>query len=61
VAIMMLLIYFSYPALGTSLTINYHKVGLKILYISMAASLVSGAQYLRDFFGAILRQPRAAA
>jgi CDP-diacylglycerol--glycerol-3-phosphate 3-phosphatidyltransferase len=61
VAIMMLLIYFRYPALGTSIAVDYHKVGLKVLYISMAASLVSGAQYLRDFFSAVLRQPRPAA
>ena len=46
---------------GTSIAVDYHKVGLKVLYISMAASLFSGAQYLRDFFGAIMRQPRAAA
>ena len=61
VAIMMLLIYFRYPALGTSIAVDYHKVGLKILYISMAASLVSGGQYLRDFFTAVMRQPRPAA
>ena len=58
VAIMMLLIHFRYPALGTSIAIDYHQVGLMVLYISMAVSLVSGAQYLRDFFSAVLRQPR---
>ena len=61
VAIMMLLVYFRYPALGTSIAVDYRKVGLIVLYLSMAASLFSGAQYLRDFFSAVLRQPRTAA
>src|SRR5215475_5065979 len=41
VAIMMLLIYFRYPVLGTSIMIDYQRVGLYVLYISMAASLFS--------------------
>jgi CDP-diacylglycerol--glycerol-3-phosphate 3-phosphatidyltransferase len=61
VAIMMLLIYFRYPALGTSIAVDYHKVGLGVLYLSMGASLYSGAQYLKNFFSAALRQPRTAA
>jgi CDP-diacylglycerol--glycerol-3-phosphate 3-phosphatidyltransferase len=62
VAIMMLLIYFRYPALGTSVAVDYHKAGRWVLYISTAASLISGAQYLRHFFAAALRQqPRASA
>ena len=61
VAIMMLLIYFRYPALGTGIAVDYHRVGLKVLYISMLASLFSGGQYLRNFFSAVLRQPRPAA
>ena len=58
VAIMMLLIYFRYPVIGTSVMIDYHLVGLRVLYISMAVSVLSGAQYLRDFFHAVLRQAR---
>jgi len=58
VAIMMLLIYFRYPALGTSIAIDYGRAGLWVLRISVAASLFSGAQYLRDFFTAVLRGPR---
>jgi CDP-diacylglycerol--glycerol-3-phosphate 3-phosphatidyltransferase len=59
VATMMLLIHFRYPVLGTNITpIDYHHVGLIVLYLSMAVSVLSGAQYLRNFFHAVLRQPR---
>jgi len=59
VSIMLLLIHFRYPVLGTGIMLDYHRVGLVLLYISTCASLISGAQYLRDFFHAVLRQPRA--
>jgi CDP-diacylglycerol--glycerol-3-phosphate 3-phosphatidyltransferase len=59
VAIMMLLIHFRYPALGTGVQLDYHRVGLGVLYISMGVSLFSGAQYLQNFFSAVLRQPRS--
>jgi CDP-diacylglycerol--glycerol-3-phosphate 3-phosphatidyltransferase len=49
VAIMLLLIHFRYPALGLGVTIDYHRVGLIVLYISLGMSLVSGADYLRRF------------
>ena len=59
VAIMMLLIHFRYPVLFTNIQpIDYHRTGLIVLYISMGMSVFSGAQYLRDFFSAVLRQPR---
>jgi CDP-diacylglycerol--glycerol-3-phosphate 3-phosphatidyltransferase len=61
VAVMMLLIYFRYPVLGTSINLDYERVGLIILYISMAVSVFSGAQYMRDFFAAAFRQPRTSA
>ncbi len=61
VAIMLLLIHFQYSPLGTSIPVDYHRVGVKVLYLSMVASLFSGAQYLRNFFSAALRQPRTAA
>lgn len=60
VAIMMLLIYFRYPVLGTGITLDYHRAGLAVLYISVAVSLFSGAQYMRDFFMAALREARGA-
>ena len=60
VAITSLLIYFRYPVLGLEIApIDYLYVGTIILYISMAVSLFSGAQYLRHFLSAALRQSRA--
>jgi CDP-diacylglycerol--glycerol-3-phosphate 3-phosphatidyltransferase len=61
VAIMMLLIYFRYPVLGSGITVDYHRAGLIVLYVSMAVSVISAAQYLRDFLSAALAQPRASA
>jgi CDP-diacylglycerol--glycerol-3-phosphate 3-phosphatidyltransferase len=61
VAIMMLLIHFQYPVLGTNIKLDYHVAGTIVLYISMGVSLFSGAQYMRDFFAAALRVPRAPA
>jgi CDP-diacylglycerol--glycerol-3-phosphate 3-phosphatidyltransferase len=58
IAITMLLVYFRYPALGTSITVDYQRAGLWILYISMAMSLFSGAQYMRQFLAAALQKPR---
>ena len=61
VAITSLLIYFRYPVLGLNMIapIDYFYVGTIILYISMGVSLFSGAQYLRHFLSAALRQSRA--
>ena len=59
VAIMMLLVYFRYPVLGTSIMLDYYVVGNWILFISMGVSLFSGVQYLRHFLSAALRQSRA--
>jgi CDP-diacylglycerol---glycerol-3-phosphate 3-phosphatidyltransferase len=59
VAIMMLLVHFRYPALGTSIMLDYHRVGLVVLYISTVLSVVSGAEYLQKFFASVLRQSRS--
>jgi CDP-diacylglycerol--glycerol-3-phosphate 3-phosphatidyltransferase len=61
VAIMMLLIYFRYPALGTSIQVDYQRAGRVVLYLSTAVSLFSGVQYMRHFLAAALQQPRAQA
>lgn len=61
VSIMMLLIYFRYPALGTAITVDYHRAGLILLYVSTAVSVFSGGQYIRHFLAAALRQSRAPA
>jgi len=39
VAIMLLLIHFQYSPLGTSIPVDYHRVGVKVLYLSIVASL----------------------
>ncbi|HEX3693828.1 MAG TPA: CDP-diacylglycerol--glycerol-3-phosphate 3-phosphatidyltransferase [Polyangia bacterium] len=59
VAIMMLLIYFRYPVLGTGINLDYHRAGMIVLYLSMVVSLLSAAQYLRDFFAAAFRPARS--
>jgi CDP-diacylglycerol--glycerol-3-phosphate 3-phosphatidyltransferase len=61
VAIMMLLIYFRYPALGTSIQVDYQRAGNVVLYVSTAVSVFSGVQYMRHFLAAALQQPRASA
>ena len=61
VSIMMLLIYFRYPALGTSITVDYHRAGLILLYVSTVVSVFSAGQYIRHFLAAALRQSRASA
>jgi CDP-diacylglycerol--glycerol-3-phosphate 3-phosphatidyltransferase len=59
VSIMMLLIYFRYPVLGTGINLDYHRAGMIVLYLSMVVSLLSAAQYLRDFFAAAFRPARS--
>jgi CDP-diacylglycerol--glycerol-3-phosphate 3-phosphatidyltransferase len=61
VAIMMLLIYFRYPALGTSIMVDYRFAGRVLLYVSTAVSVFSGAQYLQHFLAAALKQSRTPA
>ena len=61
VSIMMLLIYFRYPALGTSIVVDYHRAGLILLYVSTVVSVFSAGQYIRHFLAAALRQSRASA
>jgi CDP-diacylglycerol--glycerol-3-phosphate 3-phosphatidyltransferase len=58
VAITMLIVHFRYPLLGLGYTVDYHRDGTWILYISMAMSLVSGAQYMRQFLAGALQKPR---
>jgi CDP-diacylglycerol--glycerol-3-phosphate 3-phosphatidyltransferase len=60
VAIMLLLIHFSYPALGVGIDVNYHIAGWWLLVVSTVVSLYSGAEYMRHFLSAALKQSRAA-
>jgi CDP-diacylglycerol--glycerol-3-phosphate 3-phosphatidyltransferase len=50
VAITMLLVYFRYPVMGLGFSIDYQKVGLWLLYASLAMSVLSGVEYVRGFF-----------
>ena len=59
VAIMLLLIHFRYPALGVGIPVDYHIAGTWLLWVSTVVSLYSGAQYMRHFLSAALKQSRA--
>jgi CDP-diacylglycerol--glycerol-3-phosphate 3-phosphatidyltransferase len=59
-AIMMLLIHFRYPALGVGISVDYHEAGWYLLLVATVASLYSGAQYMRHFLAAAIKQSRAA-
>ena len=65
VAIMTLLIDFRYPLVGSEMvvgqpiSVDYHRVGLMLLYLSAIVSLVSAADYISKFFSAAWRGPRA--
>ena len=58
VSIMMLLIHFRYPMLVVGKQVDYHAAGLLLLYLSTVMSLYSGAQYLRHFLSAAIKQSR---
>jgi len=59
VAIMMLLIHFSYPLLVVGIDFDYHVAGKWLLYVSVVMSLWSGGEYLYHFLSAALKQSRA--
>jgi CDP-diacylglycerol---glycerol-3-phosphate 3-phosphatidyltransferase len=56
VAIVMLLIHFRYPVLGLDVSIDYHAAGMVTLYVSLAMSLLSGFEYLRNFVAVLSRE-----
>jgi len=66
VAIMTMLIHFRYPLVGSEIIfgqpigVDYHRVGLMLLYLSAIVSMASGADYMRKFFSAAWRSPQAA-
>jgi CDP-diacylglycerol--glycerol-3-phosphate 3-phosphatidyltransferase len=53
VAITLLLIHFRYPILGLGDSIDYHKVGMALLYLSLAMSISSAVGYVRGFLRAV--------
>ena len=56
VALMMLLVHFRYPLLGLDASIDYHTVGMSILYVSLAMSVLSGLDYMRKFIAVLARE-----
>jgi CDP-diacylglycerol---glycerol-3-phosphate 3-phosphatidyltransferase len=50
VGLIMLLLHFRYPLLGLGINIDFNKTGLAVLYVSLAASLISGVDYVVVFF-----------
>jgi CDP-diacylglycerol---glycerol-3-phosphate 3-phosphatidyltransferase len=62
VATIMLLIHFSYPALGLGISIDYQAAGTVLLYLSLVVSLASGFEYVWAFakaMGQSKREPSA--
>jgi CDP-diacylglycerol--glycerol-3-phosphate 3-phosphatidyltransferase len=55
VALMMLLVHFRYPILGLDESIDYHQVGMSILYVSLAMSVLTGVDYMRRFIAVLTR------
>ena len=58
----MLMIHFRYPVIGLNIQpIDFHAAGVVILYMSLAMSLLSAAEYFRFFFRAVAVHDRARA
>jgi CDP-diacylglycerol--glycerol-3-phosphate 3-phosphatidyltransferase len=55
VALMMLLVHFRYPILGMDVSVDYHQVGMSILYVSLAMSVLTGIDYMRRFIAVLTR------
>jgi CDP-diacylglycerol--glycerol-3-phosphate 3-phosphatidyltransferase len=60
VGLIMLLVHFPYPLLGLGITIDFNAAGLLMLYISLAASLLSGLDYVVGFFRTLAETKREA-
>jgi len=56
VGIGFLLIHFSYPILFFDFELNFHKVGIYLLYLSLVMSLLSAIEYFKFFVDAAARQ-----
>lgn len=51
-----LLIHYPYPLVGTSWVLNFHRMGLFILYLSLILSIFSAVEYFALFVEAIEHQ-----
>jgi CDP-diacylglycerol---glycerol-3-phosphate 3-phosphatidyltransferase len=56
VGILGLIIHFEYPILFTQITVDFHKVGMATLYMSLLFSVYSAVQYVRMFAEAVAQQ-----
>jgi CDP-diacylglycerol--glycerol-3-phosphate 3-phosphatidyltransferase len=56
VGILGLIIHFEYPILFTRITVDFHKVGMATLYMSLLFSVYSAVQYVRMFAEAVSGQ-----
>ena len=56
VGISFLLVHFRYPILFFDYTLDFHTVGIYVLYLSLAMSLISAFQYFQFFAEAAARQ-----
>jgi CDP-diacylglycerol--glycerol-3-phosphate 3-phosphatidyltransferase len=61
VAITLLIIHFRYPLLGLGDSIDYHKVGMALLYLSLAISITSAVGYVRGFLRVVGDAPAPSA
>lgn len=61
VALSFLLIHFRYPVLGLDRSIDYHQVGMALLYCSLVMSILSGVDYVRSFVAVLTREEDAGA
>lgn len=56
VGISFLLIHFPYPILFFGVTLDFHYIGIYVLYLSLAMSILSAAEYFQFFAQAAARQ-----
>jgi CDP-diacylglycerol---glycerol-3-phosphate 3-phosphatidyltransferase len=59
VAILCLIVHFRYPVIFTDLYVDFHRVGLYTIYISLVFSIFSAAEYMMLFTKAVQQQPEA--
>ncbi len=55
--ILCLIVHFRYPVIFTDLFVDFHKVGLYVIYISLVFSIFSAIEYLLLFAKAVQQQP----
>ena len=59
VGICFLIIHFPYPLLGTRIEIDFHMVGIYVLFVSLALSIFSAVHYFLFFLEAAEKKRQA--